>query len=115
MFIWLGAASSPSLPLETFNVSIPSSMPLHKAPAMTIQQGFGRAQNLEMKFIVTRAEVDRVTPNHERFHFIKNGMLKDVELDSLVAVQLAAVKPRYPPLSQLFDFGLLRQVVNEGR
>ena len=78
MFTWLGAGSSPSLTLETIKVSIPSSMPLHKAPAMTIQEGFCRAQKLYRKFIVTRAEVDRVTRIREVIHFTKNGRLEDV-------------------------------------
>ena len=81
MFIWLGAGNSPSLALEIINVSIPSSAPLHKPLAMTIQQGFCRAQNLNVKFIVTRAEVDRVTPIREVIRFTKNGMLDDVELE----------------------------------
>jgi len=115
MVIWLWAGSSPSLALETINVSIPSSTPLHKPPAMTIQQGFCRAQNLDVKFIVTRADFDRVTPIREVIHFTKDGMLDDAELKPLVDDQLAGVNPKDPPLSQLFDFSLLQQLVKEGR
>jgi hypothetical protein len=42
-------------------------------------------------------------------------MLDDAELKPLVDDQLAGVNPKDPPLSQLFDFSLLQQLVKEGR
>jgi len=49
--LWVG--SSPSLALDTINVSYPTTV------AVAIRQGFFREQTLDVKWIVTRAEVDR--------------------------------------------------------
>jgi hypothetical protein len=113
--IWLAVGSSPSLALDTINVSFPSPAPFYIPVAVAVHQGFFREQNLDLKLIVTRAEVDRVTPIREVIHFTKDGMLDDAELKPLVDDQLAGVNPKDPPLSQLFDFSLLQQLVKEGR
>lgn len=55
----LGAGSSTSLALDTINVSYPSPAPFYIPVAVAIHQGFFREQNLDVKLIVTRAEVDR--------------------------------------------------------
>ena len=59
MVIWLGAGSSPSLALDPINVSFPSPAPFFTPVAAAILQGFFSEQNLAVKLIVTRAEVDR--------------------------------------------------------
>ena len=56
----LGAGSSSNLAaLDTINVSYPSPAPFYIPVAVAIHQGFFRDQNLDVKLIVTRAEVDR--------------------------------------------------------
>ena len=55
----LGAGSYRSLALDTINVSYPSPAPFYIPVAVAIHQGFFRDQNLDVKLIVTRAEVDR--------------------------------------------------------
>ena len=59
MVIWLWAGSSPSLARDTINVSYPGPAPFYIPVAVAIHQGFFREQNLDVKLIVTRAEVDR--------------------------------------------------------
>ena len=49
--LWVG--SSPSLALDTINVSYPSTV------VVAIRQGFFREQTLDVKWIVTRADVHR--------------------------------------------------------
>lgn len=57
--ILLGATSAPSPALDTINVSYPSPAPFYIPVAVALHQGFFREQNLDVKLIVTRAEVDR--------------------------------------------------------
>jgi NitT/TauT family transport system substrate-binding protein len=45
--------------LDTLHVSYPSPAPFYIPVAVALQQGFFRDQNLDVKLIVTRAEVDR--------------------------------------------------------
>jgi len=48
-------------------------------------------------------------------NFTKDGMLDDAGLKPLVDDQLAGINPKDTPLSQLFDFTLLQQILKEGR
>jgi ABC-type nitrate/sulfonate/bicarbonate transport system substrate-binding protein len=57
--IWLWAGGSSSLALDTINVSYPGPAPFYIPVAVAIHPGFFRQQNLDVKLIVTRAEVDR--------------------------------------------------------
>ena len=109
MVIWLWAGRSPSLAIDTINVSCPSPAPFYVPVAMAVHKVFFREQNLKLKLIVTRAEVDRVTPIGEVSHSTKKGMLKDLELEPLVDDHSPPASTRrirnYP---QLFDFRLLQ-------
>jgi len=57
--IWLWAGGSSSLALDTINVFYPGPAPFYIPVAVAIHQGFFSEQNLAVKLIVTRAEVDR--------------------------------------------------------
>jgi NitT/TauT family transport system substrate-binding protein len=48
-------------------------------------------------------------------NFTKDGMLDEAALKPLVEDQLAGINPKDTPLSQMFDFSLLQQILKEGR
>ena len=104
--------------------------------AFALHQGFFREHNLDVKLIVTRAEVDRAAlisgdavasflKTDEEIadgvyqlavgNFTKDGMLDEAALKPLVDDQLAGINPKDTPLSQMFDFSLLQQILKEGR
>ena len=55
----IGFGGVSSYALDTINVSYPGPAPFYIPVAVARQQGFFREQNLDVKLIVTRAEVDR--------------------------------------------------------
>ena len=55
----VGFAGGSSLALDTINVSYPGPAPFYIPVAVALQQSLFREQNLDVKLIVTRAEVDR--------------------------------------------------------
>ena len=146
----LGAGSSANLAaLDTINVSYPSPAPFYIPVAVALHQGFFREQNLAVKLIVTRAEVDRAALSGGDIdvtsrigstilsaaiasflksdkeiadgvyqlsvgNFTKDEMLDDAALKPLVDDQLAGINPKEAAFSQMFDFSLLQQILNEG-
>lgn len=48
-------------------------------------------------------------------NFTKDGILDEAALKPLVDDQLAGINPKDTPLSQMFDFSLLQQILKEGR
>jgi hypothetical protein len=192
-----GAGSATNLAaVDTIHVSYPSPARFYMPVNVALRQGFFRERNLQVKSIVTRAEVDhaalisgdidftfpigstilssargllvrtiflttlspfwslvvrpviiraqlqglrlmrerrdRTVDARANFlkldkdiadgayqltvgNFTKNGMLDDAALKPLVNDQLAGINPIDAPLSQMFDFSLLPQMLKEAR
>ena len=59
MVFLLWVSSSPGFALDSINISYPSPAPFYIPLTVALHQGFFRDQNLDVKLIVTRAEVER--------------------------------------------------------
>lgn len=132
----LSFGSAPSPGLDTINVSYPSPAPFYIPVAVALHQGFFRKQNLQVKLLVTRDEVDPAALVGGDIDFtlrmgstilsaVRGLPVRTIFWGALKLFWALIVRPdissvgelnaKELSLPQLFDFGLLQQVLKEGR